>query len=173
MSSGKKYLRSIRAADSDAQINIDVYSVLVAFGVSCPAIQHTIKKLLCAGQRGKGDRQQDIQESIDALQRALQLIPEERIQQDIDFKDVPFLTGDGVQGQSLTGVIVPSGGQWEVNGIFQGGSMIGYCVQWSKSELNGERTVINRYICSATQSMEICRAKALEEAEQRNKSNKS
>jgi hypothetical protein len=52
---------------------IDVYDVLVAFDVTCPARQHAIKKLLCAGLRGKGDVESDLRESGEAVNRAIQL----------------------------------------------------------------------------------------------------
>ena len=72
--SGSKYLRTIHSADQrDATIKVDVYSVLLAFNVTCPATQHAIKKMLCAGQRGKADKVKDIQEAIDALQRAKEI----------------------------------------------------------------------------------------------------
>ena len=35
---------------------IDVYRVLVLFGVTNPCLQHAIKKLLCAGQRTRRAR---------------------------------------------------------------------------------------------------------------------
>lgn len=52
---------------------IDVYDVLVAFNVTCPARAHAIKKLLCAGIRGKGDAVQDLTETLQAVDRALSL----------------------------------------------------------------------------------------------------
>lgn len=52
---------------------IDVYDVLVAFNVTCPARAHAIKKLLCAGIRGKGDAIQDLTETRQAVERALSL----------------------------------------------------------------------------------------------------
>lgn len=52
---------------------IDVYDVLVAFGVTCPARQHAVKKLLCAGLRGKGDSVQDLEEAVQAVERAVSL----------------------------------------------------------------------------------------------------
>ena len=68
--SGSKYLRQMRClVDGKA----DVYAVLEAFGVSCPARQHAIKKLLCAGIRGKGDEAQDLSEARDAVDRAIQM----------------------------------------------------------------------------------------------------
>jgi hypothetical protein len=67
--SGSKYLRDVQLVGG----KIDVYAVLVAFGVACPARQHAIKKLLCAGLRGKGDELQDLRESIDAVRRAIEI----------------------------------------------------------------------------------------------------
>lgn len=75
--SGSKYLREIHpAAGGGAPIRVDVYSVLKAFGVVCPARAHAIKKLLCAGLRGKGDERQDLRESIDAIHRAMEMVRE-------------------------------------------------------------------------------------------------
>ncbi|MBN50066.1 MAG: hypothetical protein CMN85_11030 [Spongiibacteraceae bacterium] len=51
----------------------DVYAVLDAFSVTCPARQHAIKKLLCSGIRGKGDTAQDLSEAADAISRAIQM----------------------------------------------------------------------------------------------------
>lgn len=74
MTSGNKYHRTIGSVESLSEsITVDVYSVLVAFGVTCPAVQHAVKKLLCAGLRGKGDREQDLSESRDAITRAIEL----------------------------------------------------------------------------------------------------
>jgi hypothetical protein len=67
--SGSKYLRDVQLVGG----KIDVYAVLVAFDVRCPARQHAIKKLLCAGLRGKGDELQDLRESIDAVRRAIEI----------------------------------------------------------------------------------------------------
>lgn len=54
-------------------IDCDVYDVLEAFGVTCPAIQHAVKKLLCTGQRGHKDRMTDLQEAEVSIRRAQQL----------------------------------------------------------------------------------------------------
>jgi hypothetical protein len=71
---GKKYLRTIQdAVDPESEILVDVYSVLEAFKVTCPAIQHAVKKLLCAGIRGKGDVEADLVGAIAAVNRAIQL----------------------------------------------------------------------------------------------------
>lgn len=48
---------------------VDVYRVLELFEVTDPCLQHAIKKLLCAGGRGAKDIEQDVQESIDSLER--------------------------------------------------------------------------------------------------------
>lgn len=75
--SGDKYRRVIRGTYEeglrDDELIVDVYDVLVAFGVTCPATQHAVKKFLCAGLRGKGDRLNDLREAKDAVERAIKL----------------------------------------------------------------------------------------------------
>lgn len=56
---------------------IDVYDVLKAFGVICPATQHAIKKLLMAGERGHKDKLTDLSEASDAITRAIELARQE------------------------------------------------------------------------------------------------
>ena len=51
----------------------DVYSVLVAFGVTCPARQHAIKKLLMPGQRGSKGELQDLDEALVSVARAVDM----------------------------------------------------------------------------------------------------
>lgn len=70
---GMKYRRQITNFEG-ANVTIDVYNVIDAFDVRCPAVAHAVKKLLCSGLRGKGDRRQDLDESIDAIMRAIQLL---------------------------------------------------------------------------------------------------
>lgn len=65
------YIRRVRS------INIDIYDILVAFGVTCPARAHAIKKLLCAGCRGHKTELQDLTEALLAVTRALDLQKEE------------------------------------------------------------------------------------------------
>ena len=48
---------------------IDVYRVLALWGVSDPCLQHALKKLLCAGQRGAKTAAKDVQEAIDSCER--------------------------------------------------------------------------------------------------------
>lgn len=72
--SGDKYNRTIHGVGGTTETAVvDVYSVLVAFDVCCPALQHAIKKLLCAGLRGKGDCHQDLWEARDAVDRAIEM----------------------------------------------------------------------------------------------------
>lgn len=68
---GNKYLREITAATDDTVILIDVYCVLDSFDVTCQATGHAIKKLLCAGLRGKGSRLADLVGAMAALNRAI------------------------------------------------------------------------------------------------------
>lgn len=68
--SGSKYLRAVPCSTLG---RVDVYAVLDAFNVTCPARQHAVKKLLCAGLRGKADTMQDLMEARDAIDRAIQM----------------------------------------------------------------------------------------------------
>ena len=80
---GKKYLRRIYPAHGSAvhvdakaetlAIEVDVYCVLEAFGVTCPARAHAVKKLLCAGGRGKGSEADDLTGALAAVSRAVEL----------------------------------------------------------------------------------------------------
>lgn len=78
-----KYTRTITQTihgnDRGLQIFVDVYDVLRAFEVSDPAIQHAVKKLLCTGIRGHKDRKQDLQEAVQAIERALDVIKAEEV----------------------------------------------------------------------------------------------
>ena len=57
--------------------HIDIYRVLLLFNVVNPCIQHAIKKLLCAGQRGAKGQKQDVQEAIASLMRYLEMQTED------------------------------------------------------------------------------------------------
>jgi len=52
---------------------IDVYRVIELFDVTHPALQHALKKVLCAGGRGQKDWAKDVQEAIDSLNRAIEM----------------------------------------------------------------------------------------------------
>jgi hypothetical protein len=56
---------------------IDVYRVLELFEVTDPAIQHAVKKLLCAGKRGAKDGMKDMQEAIASINRKLEMMDED------------------------------------------------------------------------------------------------
>lgn len=62
-----KYKRVINGA------SVDVYDILKAYEVNNPALQHLIKKALCAGLRGHKDRKTDMKEILSAANRALEL----------------------------------------------------------------------------------------------------
>jgi len=62
-----KYLREIRTEQ------VDVYDVLEAWDVRCPALQHAIKKLLMPGARGAKDTLEDLLEGSQSLSRAIEL----------------------------------------------------------------------------------------------------
>lgn len=54
-------------------VTIDVYDVIKAFNVTCPALQHLIKKSLCTGLRGHKSREQDLLEILASAKRAVEL----------------------------------------------------------------------------------------------------
>lgn len=63
-----KYQREIKKG-----VFVDVYDVLLAFGVTNPAMQHAIKKMLAPGQRGVKDAIQDMNEAMQSIERAKEL----------------------------------------------------------------------------------------------------
>ena len=63
-----KYTREIKPG-----VFVDVYDVLTAFGVTCPALAHAIKKLLAPGMRGAKDEIQDKREAIQAIDRSIEI----------------------------------------------------------------------------------------------------
>jgi hypothetical protein len=78
--SGRKYFRPIKGAKEflgDAggfvTFKIDAYAVIETFGLTCPARQHALKKILLAGDRGKNDTIDDLKEARDAITRAIEL----------------------------------------------------------------------------------------------------
>lgn len=66
-----KYLRTIRTAQGELQV--DVYDVLEAFNVTCPAMQHLAKKALCAGLRGHKDAATDLTDIRESIERAIEM----------------------------------------------------------------------------------------------------
>lgn len=59
--------------------HVDVYRVLLLFGVTDPCLQHAAKKLLCAGSRGGKDQAKDIEEAIATLRRWQEMRAEEGV----------------------------------------------------------------------------------------------
>lgn len=64
--------------------SIDVYRILELYNVTDPCVQHAVKKLLCAGNRGSKTEEQDIIEARDTLNRKLE-INEEDTKQNLRF----------------------------------------------------------------------------------------
>lgn len=62
-----KYIRTIKGVD------MDVYDVLKGFNITCPAMQHALKKMLCSGLRGYKDSVQDKNEAIASIKRSIEL----------------------------------------------------------------------------------------------------
>lgn len=58
------YSRDVSHLDS-----VDIYRVIDLFGVQHAALQHALKKVMAAGQRGAKNEAQDVQEAIDSLTR--------------------------------------------------------------------------------------------------------
>ena len=55
------------------RVVVDVYRVLDAFGVTDPAMQHLIKKALCAGLRGHKNTATDLKDILHSAHKALEL----------------------------------------------------------------------------------------------------
>ena len=70
--SSNKYEREITDRQGNSA-TVDVYDVLKAFNVTCPATQHALKKLLCSGLRGHKDLQTDLIEAKESIVRAIEL----------------------------------------------------------------------------------------------------
>lgn len=73
-----KYDKVILGRDPDhpellRPVIVDVYAVLQAFDVGCPAVQHALKKLLQPGNRGHKGTTQDLEEAIQSIERAIEM----------------------------------------------------------------------------------------------------
>lgn len=68
-----RYIDYVDASGKSHKVPIDVYSVLKAFDVRCPATQHAAKKVLCTGIRGHKDALTDLNEAIASIERAIEL----------------------------------------------------------------------------------------------------
>jgi hypothetical protein len=56
---------------------VDIYRLLELFGVNSPSMQHAIKKLLVAGQRGHKDAATDVNDAIKSLTRWVEMRAED------------------------------------------------------------------------------------------------
>lgn len=65
-----KYQKQFISMDGKV-FRADVYRVLRAFGVVCPAVQHAVKKLLMPGQRGTKNELQDLEEALLSVSEAI------------------------------------------------------------------------------------------------------
>lgn len=66
--------------DGRDPMDVDVYDVLVAFNVTCPAVQDAVKKLLHLGQRDAKERMTDLVEAHFSIDRAMQLAKAQQIE---------------------------------------------------------------------------------------------
>jgi hypothetical protein len=136
--SGKKYLRTIKSAVTSQTIEIDVYSVIWAFAVD-PVVAHAVKKLLCAGQRGKGDQLQDWKEARDCLTRVIDHNQEE-VRDDTEPKEEPKLVGD--PGEAEDRSKTP---HWESFPYIDKGNIVGFGVRWSRTDKEGKWLHVGHY----------------------------
>lgn len=193
---GVKYLRKIRSPVTGETIEVDVYAVLTAFGVPCHATGHAIKKLLCAGDRGKGSRIQDLQGAMAALNRAmdeaiacgleralpLMGIPDRGAFPGSSFEVPPpkILTPQpGLKPEPDEGQGVPPPkpqGFWEVLPHLEADMLRGYKVVWSIRSKEGEYLTSIVYTIIGSEygtcqgiDVNICKRFALEKADSLNK----
>lgn len=57
---------------------IDIYRILDLYEVNDHALGHSIKKLLCAGNRGHKDKYQDVFEAYQSLERWIEMYMEDK-----------------------------------------------------------------------------------------------
>lgn len=61
---------------------IDIYDILNAYQVTCPATQHAIKKLLQPGERGHKDKLTDLREALASVERAIEMAEQDEADED-------------------------------------------------------------------------------------------
>lgn len=102
-------ISNIASADGEQRrMTVDVYRVLKAFGVNCPARQHAIKKLLCAGLRGKNDELSDLKETIQAVEESIAMA-EQDLQDKRDQRGDDDSATSSSDGSGSIGDGVPNG----------------------------------------------------------------
>ena len=77
-SDGDKYVRTIFGMCGKS-VQVDVYRVLDAYPSGDAALDHAIKKMLCAGQRGHKDKITDYENAIESMQKALVLLQQKEL----------------------------------------------------------------------------------------------
>ena len=58
------YFKDVRHLDA-----IDVYRIIELFEITDPCLQHALKKVLAAGKRGAKNKEKDVNEALDSLNR--------------------------------------------------------------------------------------------------------
>ena len=68
------YIDNPYIVDISKYNKLDIYRILSLYDVTDPCLQHSIKKLLCAGKRGGAKNfLQDVNEAILSLKRLLEM----------------------------------------------------------------------------------------------------
>ena len=67
------YAKHVKCKSCEENTGIDVYDVLQAFDVTCPAIQHAVKKLLRCGNKPGEAELDEIRGAITSLNRAVEM----------------------------------------------------------------------------------------------------
>jgi hypothetical protein len=67
------YAKHVKCKSCEENTGIDVYDVLQAFDVTCPAIQHAVKKLLRCGNKPGENELDEIRGAITSLNRAVEM----------------------------------------------------------------------------------------------------
>lgn len=75
---GDKYERTIFGLCGKS-VQVDVYRVLDAYPTNDAAVDHMIKKMLCAGLRGHKDKITDYENAIESMQKALVLLQQKEL----------------------------------------------------------------------------------------------
>lgn len=151
-----KYLRDIYNINGGEHVVADVYCVLEAFAVTCPARQHAVKKLLCAGIRGKGNSIQDLEEAKVAIDRAIHLEtirlgkePDKKVMFNItEHPDASMIDKPGLEvfKQNESPLVVKQG--WSVFAVMddRGVNPVGYRVGWRCK--NGKTFLVAHYLAN-------------------------
>lgn len=79
-----KYMRKIKTFEShdingspiEIDVWVDVYDVIKAFNVTSGPMQHALKKVLCAGERGHKDLLEDLNDIIVSIEREIEMVKE-------------------------------------------------------------------------------------------------